>query len=122
MRHHNSRLTLNKTLTTKLRRTECNIIKNMLNVNTGCHNTSLLRAAKIKPIISRLEISQLNLYIRLTNNSYTAKILQEFESNSITSDFVKQIKTLTSSYSTGINMTDKCLAEIDNINILRKCG
>jgi hypothetical protein len=74
------KLTINKTLITKLRRTECNIIKSMLNVNTGCHNTSLLRVAKIKPIISRLEISQLNLNIRLSNNGYTAKILQEFES------------------------------------------
>ena len=109
-------IVLNKKLAIKVRRTETNIVKNFLNVNVGCRNSSILRAVNINCIANRIMVAQLSLFVRLCENSYTKSIIDEFEKINCDSDFIHHIKSLTSSYTSNLSLVTKCKYEIEVVH------
>jgi hypothetical protein len=107
----------NKQQLIKIKRTESNCIKNLLNISLYCKNTALLKACNIITLENRLFISQLALYKRLNENTYTIQLLNALDELQIKSDFIKRIEWLTSSYSNESTRYNKCDFEIDIIKL-----
>ena len=110
----------NKQQLIKIKRTESNCIKNLLNISLYCKNTALLKACNIITLENRLFISQLALYKRLNENMYTKQLLNALDELQIKSDFIKRIEWLTSSYSNESTRYNKCDFEIDLIKLSEK--
>ncbi len=87
---------LNKQQLTKIKRTETNCVKNILNISLYCKNTALLKACNITTLENHLYKAQLSLFKRLNENQFTKSITDEFENLNVKSDFIKRIDWLIS--------------------------
>ncbi len=106
-------MSLNKKEFNLMRIAECNVIKSMINVTSGCHSKSIFHALKIETLQSRIEKSKLSLYIRLCKNEYTAAILDQLKINGLKTTFVEEIESFTKDYSSNWNMEKKCELELE---------
>ncbi len=61
----------------RIQTAEANIIKSALNLSYSLSNSELLLALKIEKSSYQIDMNKLSLFNRLTNNSYTKKIIHE---------------------------------------------
>jgi hypothetical protein len=61
----------------RIQTAEANIIKTALNLSYSLANSELLLALKIEKSSYQIDMNKLSLFNRLTNNSYTKKIIHE---------------------------------------------
>ena len=61
----------------RIQTAEANIIKTALNLSYYLANSELLLALKIEKSSYQIDMNKLSLFNRLTNNSYTKKIIHE---------------------------------------------
>ena len=111
---------LNKQQLTKIKRTETNCVKNLLNISLYCKNTALLKACNITTLEDHLYIAQLSLFKRLNENQFTKSITDEFENLNVKSDFIKRIDWLISDYTNEHSKYNRCEFEIDVIKLSEK--
>ena len=82
---------IQKTVVNKLKRIDGNIIKRLLNIPVRCKTSSLLCALNITPVEYMIKQAKLDFFLRIMENEYTKKIIENTLSLPTQNDLISEI-------------------------------